>query len=181
MRRKQKKRRYDLPRRPELTVAQILAWVDFYHERTGRWPQAQRAGQVYNAVDEKWRNIDNALRLGLRGLTGKSSLARLLAQKRGVRNIHDLPRLTYKQILLWADAHHRRTGRWPRHYSGPIRKHRARPGARSIRPLFWVFAVCPAIPRWVDCSAIVAASVTFAACANSPSSKSSLGLIISVN
>jgi hypothetical protein len=31
--------------------------------------------------DEKWRNIDNALRYGLRGLPGGSSLAKLLAEK----------------------------------------------------------------------------------------------------
>ncbi len=28
--------------------------------------------------------------------------------------------LTVKQILNWADAHHRRTGRWPLHRSGAI-------------------------------------------------------------
>jgi hypothetical protein len=106
--------------RPELSISQILAWADFYHERTGKWPQARARQAVYNAVDEKWRNIDNALRIGLRGLPGKTSLARLLAQKRDVRNIHDLPRLSYKQILAWADAYHRRTGRWPRHRSGVI-------------------------------------------------------------
>ena len=31
-----------------------------------------------------------------------------------------LPRLTAKQILAWADAHHRRTGTWPTSSSGPV-------------------------------------------------------------
>jgi hypothetical protein len=30
------------------------------------------------------------------------------------------PKLTAEQILAWADAHHRRTGRWPRTTSGPV-------------------------------------------------------------
>jgi hypothetical protein len=30
------------------------------------------------------------------------------------------PRLTVEQILTWADAYHRRTGRWPRTTSGPV-------------------------------------------------------------
>jgi hypothetical protein len=29
--------------------------------------------------------------------------------------------LTVEQILAWADAHHKRTGRWPTQHSGPIR------------------------------------------------------------
>jgi hypothetical protein len=32
----------------------------------------------------------------------------------------NLPSLTAKQILGWADAHFRRTGRWPKPSSGPI-------------------------------------------------------------
>ena len=33
--------------------------------------------------------------------------------------LHHTP-LTEEQILIWADAHHRRTGRWPYAYSGPV-------------------------------------------------------------
>jgi hypothetical protein len=53
-------------------------------------------------------------------LPGDTTLARLLAAERGSRNHLDLPRLSLKQILLWADAHYRRTGRWPKCSSGPI-------------------------------------------------------------
>jgi hypothetical protein len=52
-------------------------------------------------------------RAGLRGPRGGSSLARLLARHRGVRNRANLPRLTVRQILAWADAHHGRTAQWP--------------------------------------------------------------------
>lgn len=30
------------------------------------------------------------------------------------------PPLTIRQILTWADAHHRRTGKWPTFYNGPV-------------------------------------------------------------
>jgi len=46
-----------------------------------------------------WRQIDNALRLGLRGLPGGSSLAQLLAHRRGYRNVRALPPLTEELIL----------------------------------------------------------------------------------
>src|SRR5262249_13750372 len=36
-----------------------------------------------------------------------------------------LPRLPVRQILRWADEHHKRTGSWPHYNSGPI------PGARG--------------------------------------------------
>ena len=57
---------------------------------------------------------------GHRGLPGHCSLAQLLAEKRGVRNIQTLPTLTIKQILKWADAHHKKYGRWPNINSGVV-------------------------------------------------------------
>jgi hypothetical protein len=113
--RKTRRRGYRSP----LSVPQILAWADQYHKKTGRWPTIL-SGPIPGKPDETWRKVDNALRLGLRNLPGKSSLARLLAKERGVRNPKALPRLTFNQILAWADAHHRRTGEWPRETSGAI-------------------------------------------------------------
>ncbi len=49
-----------------------------------------------------------------------STLARLLAQYRGRRNHLELPRLSYRKILAWADAHQQRTGAWPNVNSAPI-------------------------------------------------------------
>src|SRR5262249_53757270 len=48
------------------------------------------------------------------------TLPEVLAVERGVRNQVSLPRLSRKQILAWAVAHHRRTGKWPTADSGPI-------------------------------------------------------------
>jgi hypothetical protein len=105
--------------RTTLYISQILAWADAYRKRTGSWPNLN-SGRISGALDETWRRVDSALRIGLRGLPGGSSLARLLAEQRGVRNPSSLPRLTIKQVLDWADAHHKRTGAWPISESGPI-------------------------------------------------------------
>src|SRR5262249_51185995 len=106
----------DLPR---LTEEQVLAWADAHHLLLGAWPTGH-SGPIPEAPGESWAAISTALKAGLRGLPGGSSLARLLARRRGVRNQKDLPRLTEEQVLAWADAHHQRTGRWPTSYSGPM-------------------------------------------------------------
>lgn len=104
---------------PRLTVAQILKWADAHHRRTGRWP-TRHSGPIRGAPGETWLKIETALGKGHRGLPRNSSIARLLAEHRGRRNLKALPRLTIAQILTWADAHHRRTGRWPGMASGPV-------------------------------------------------------------
>ncbi|MFH0979950.1 MAG: hypothetical protein V2A79_00230 [Planctomycetota bacterium] len=104
---------------PRLTAEQILAWADAYHGRTGEWP-TQNAGGIKEAREETWLGVTDALARGRRGLPGGSSLARLLAEHRGHRNAKGLPKLTLPQILTWADAHHRRTGKWPGQKSGPV-------------------------------------------------------------
>lgn len=104
---------------PPLTHQQILAWVDAHRRRTGSWPTSE-SGELFGQPGETWKGIDHALRLGMRGLPGDSSLSRLLEQRRGIRNLQGLPRLTTEQILIWADEHFRRTGAWPMSKSGPI-------------------------------------------------------------
>ncbi|HEY3243571.1 MAG TPA: hypothetical protein VGM03_09490 [Phycisphaerae bacterium] len=106
----------DLPR---LTHERILAWADRHVRRTGRWPNLN-SGAVSGAPGERWSAIHTSLQQGHRGLAGGSSLARLLAARRGVRNIKALPRLSIHKILAWADSHHRRTGTWPQHDAGTV-------------------------------------------------------------
>jgi hypothetical protein len=67
-----------------LTVDLILHWADEHHRRTGQWP-ILKSGLVAGAPGEKWYNVDAALRAGRRGLRPGSSLARLLAEHRGVQ------------------------------------------------------------------------------------------------
>jgi hypothetical protein len=105
--------------RAPLTAEQVLAWADDHHRRTGAWPRAT-TGAIAAAPGETWRALDVALRVGLRGLPGGSSLPCLLAEHRGRRNKSRLPPLTAEQILDWAEAHRTRTGDWPGVLSGPI-------------------------------------------------------------
>ena len=112
------KRRQRRPKSP-LTIEQILAWADAHHERTGKWPTL-RSGAITDAPGENWVAVNYALKKGRRGLLKNSSLAWLLIRQRGVKKTCAAPRLTIKQILAWADAHHQRTGQWPNQQSGPI-------------------------------------------------------------
>ncbi len=102
-----------------LTMKQVLAWADEHHQRTGRWP-TKRSDPVSQTPRAKWGSIDRALIHGFRGFPGGSSLARLLARERQVRNSFSKPRFKIKRILAWADAHHNRTGQWPAILSGPV-------------------------------------------------------------
>ena len=104
---------------PGLREESILQWADDYHARRKRWPNV-RSGPVEEAPAETWANLNNALEQGSRGLPGNSSLARLLADKRGHRNPMRLPNLSVEQILSWADAHFEQSGRWPSENSGSV-------------------------------------------------------------
>ena len=79
-----------------------------------------KSGRVLGAPGHTWRAIDKALKRSHVQGRGCSSLAQLLAKRRGKRNPKDLPRLTIKQILEWADRHRWRTGKWPVRDSGPV-------------------------------------------------------------
>ena len=109
----------NLTNRPRWTEALILRWAKRHRRRTGRWP-TESCGAVAEARGDTWHRIDRSLRVGVRGLSGGSSLAQLLAQHCGVRNLRRLPAYSVKQILRWADAHHRRTGQWPQGHMGAI-------------------------------------------------------------
>jgi hypothetical protein len=109
----------NLPGTPALTVETILAWAGAHHTATGQWPRLN-SGPVIDQPGETWNAVQSALWIGARGLAGGSSLALLLQEHRGVRNKSRLPRLAERRILAWADAHHRRTGRYPVIASGPI-------------------------------------------------------------
>ncbi len=42
--------------RPVLHYAEILAWADNYHERTGAWPKKNR-GRIPGTLDETWLGV----------------------------------------------------------------------------------------------------------------------------
>jgi len=104
---------------PTFSIEQILSWADAHHDRTGQWPSL-RSGKIREAPGETWLAVENALRQGWRGLSGRSSLRQLLVKHRGIRNRARLPRLSIRRILGWADAFHQRFGRWPTKGSGAV-------------------------------------------------------------
>lgn len=94
------------------------AWADDHLYHTGEWPKI-KSGRIL-CTKETWHGVESALAQGCRGLPGGSSLAQLLSKKRSARNRQDSPKLTPKQILLWADQHHERFETWPTYRSGKI-------------------------------------------------------------
>jgi hypothetical protein len=75
---------------------------------------------VAEAPGETWGAIDQALRVGGRGLRGGMSLAGILAKRRGRPRQADLPPLTAENILGWAEAYYTLFGAWPSKGTGPI-------------------------------------------------------------
>lgn len=108
-----------MARRRPLDVRQILAWADAHYSRTGQYPDTT-CGWLVDAPVENWFYIDSNLRSGARGLPSGWSLAQLLDELRGKRNVQDLPPHTIERILAWADAHYQTTGDWPLDVSGPV-------------------------------------------------------------
>ena len=97
---------------PPLTIQQILQWADANHQLTGRWP-TPLSGPVVGAAGETWQAINHALRDGRRGLPGRMSLGKLLAEHRAAARRLKRGPLTVAEILDWADQWRERTGKWP--------------------------------------------------------------------
>jgi hypothetical protein len=83
------------------------------------WPPIN-SGEVTGITGQTWNAINVALEHGMRGLEPGDSLARLLARERNKRNRAALPPVSEETILVWAQAHYRRTGKWPTQKSGPV-------------------------------------------------------------
>lgn len=142
------------PRRlkpPPLTLEQVLAWADSHYQRTGRWPAAKGGGPIPEAPAEKWANIVQVMQFGNRGFDGSLTLAQALVKYRGKSHHMQLPPLTKKMIIEWAEFHHLYTRKWPGYYSGRVlgqpheqwsridgalmNGHRGLPGGSSIAKL----------------------------------------------
>jgi hypothetical protein len=73
----------------DLSIAQILRWADTYFKVHGRWPTAKSRG-LRMGPTVSWRIIEEALRLGMRGLPGGKSLEGVLEENgRGIANFKD--------------------------------------------------------------------------------------------
>ena len=96
-------------KRNNLTEDQILNWAKDWFQQTGKYPRdkPRLASDIIPGTYEKWSNISQCLRLGLRGLPGGSSLKQLLV-KHGLSNLLD-----EKTIILWAREWIRENGKPP--------------------------------------------------------------------
>ncbi len=103
---------------PRLSISQILEWADAYHAENAQWP-TRLSGEIPDTPDT-WLSIDSAIRRASRGLRGKSSLPRLLANKRGVKPRLNARPLSLDQVVALARKWHQRTGKWPNRQSGEI-------------------------------------------------------------
>jgi hypothetical protein len=72
-------------RLPKFRVKQIVQWAIEHHERTGTWPRRD-SGPIASAPGETWSAVANALTQGGRGLSGGSSLPRVLDELAGRKN-----------------------------------------------------------------------------------------------
>lgn len=66
---------------PRLKCAEILKWAKSFRRKTGAWP-TRRTKLAADSHGTTWSAINAALRLGLRGLEGGSSLAKLIEGRR---------------------------------------------------------------------------------------------------
>ena len=106
-----------VPRQP-LSIQQILAWADRHYQEHGKWPTST-SGTIAGTI-RTWVAIDQNLKDGTFGLSGASSLARLLEKDRGVCWGRRLPDLSAEQVLAWADEYFVAHGKWPGTKSGSI-------------------------------------------------------------
>lgn len=115
-------RRNSIPREvrwPALAIERVLELADEYHSKHGKWPTGS-SGRIADSSPDTWTGIDIALRHGNRGLPGGTSLAKLLAERRGRRSRSLVKHYSIDKILEWADDHRARTGSWPKVYSGEV-------------------------------------------------------------
>jgi len=90
----------------------VLAWADAHFAQHKTWPN--RKSGLVEGTTERWDNVDQLLRLGLRGLKKSGSLTALLARRRGVERHHSVRKpLTEQKILGWADDFCRCHGFYP--------------------------------------------------------------------
>jgi len=103
---------------PDLTIDQILKWVDEYVGKNDKYPNT-RSGEI-EGTDETWNAIEQALRVGSRGFPVGSSLAKFLQEHRRVYNKKNLPKLTIDQILIWIDEYNKKYNEYPKAKYGEI-------------------------------------------------------------
>ena len=140
---------------PGLSEEQILAWADAYFATQGKWPQSS-SGPI-PGTRETWCAVVHALHNGGRGCPGGLSLAKLLAQRRGVRNRTSLPPTERAaDSRLGEGVFQGKSGPGPAFAASRSHNQRERRGRPLTRPYGRESADCRAVRAWQDCSASTA-------------------------
>lgn len=93
-----------------MTEQDILAAAKKHFDRNGKWPGARsKEAELDFGYPEKWVNLDQALRVGGRGLPKGTNLSAFLRAHGCVDN-DSIPQ---EDILVAARRHSDRTGKWP--------------------------------------------------------------------
>jgi hypothetical protein len=77
---------------------------------------SEESGSLARPIHGLWRQVRKAPSLGVGHAGQYRGRNMALAPQVRCRNVATTP-LTIRSILRWADAHHERRGRWPRHQS----------------------------------------------------------------
>jgi hypothetical protein len=108
---------------PSLSMELIEEWIKLFHAKHNRYPNRNDGIIEFATGKHKgttWAHVNTALERGVRGLPGGSSLPKLLEEKFNVKNIKNLPNLSYKEIEGWIKFHYDKYGKYPNKNSGII-------------------------------------------------------------
>ena len=110
-------------RRPCFTVHLLSIWCAVYFRKHGKYPT--KTSGLIETIDTyagtTWNDINNALRYGLRGIAGGSSLSNFIQQEFDKRNKKRLPELTEKMIIAWMEEYARIKGYPPKRDAGNVK------------------------------------------------------------
>lgn len=104
---------------PELTEEMIVGWVNEWHDREHKWPDAA-SGEIPGSGGETWSAINRALRSGCRNIVGGSSLSKFIGKHFNIRNSGNAPNLSIDMIKRWISEWYSRNGEYPTCNSGEI-------------------------------------------------------------
>lgn len=91
-----------------------------HYSMYGEWPN-QYSGKVYDGIPgDSWSGYNSSLRSGNRGLSGGSSLAKLLDTRFGVFNRASRPDISNEFIIQKAVNFFESVGKWPTSVSGVV-------------------------------------------------------------
>lgn len=105
--------------KPDLTVDLIVAAMKSHKRRTKEWPNLKSGDATIDfGFPETWSAVEVALSVGVRGLPGGTSIAKVRTEECGVEHRHGLALLTEELIWAAAQRFNARTGQWPTSASG---------------------------------------------------------------